>query len=404
MTAITCQQIPGALIALIRQSERPDVATIESLLFDMTGNHFAAMMLRHLLRWWPKSESGWVYKSHVDWWNELRIKQSDLPTANGALTNIGVEIELRKAEGAPTKHYHLNLKRFWEAVRRTLKLSAKKFATFLKNAIEGTHKMDLANGAKTITTNPSTKPPTDTNAVLLDTSIESAKSVQGISDTTARGLVAKYGPYKVMAAVKLTHSRKRNNPAGTLVACLRDQWECPPLEPQSLTTFQEKDDGEKFRDDTPHTPLPPSPQAGMPPGFPPTALPPDEDTEPDGVVADDTTDRDVDVTPAPEIATPESQAWNTAYQQLEIQLDRASFDTWLRGAEFLRVETKTYVIGVPNKYACDMLQHRLYRDIRRVLSDVIGVETEMQFEVHKVVKEEPDELPLFKRLAMEMRK
>ncbi len=76
-------------------------------------------------------------------------------------------------------------------------------------------------------------------------------------------------------------------------------------------------------------------------------------------------------------------AWKAAYNQLELQLDRASFDTWLRKAVFLGVEDGTFVIGVHNSYARDMLQHRLYRNIRRVISDVRGETTELDFKIHK---------------------
>src|SRR4051794_36734499 len=79
-------------------------------------------------------------------------------------------------------------------------------------------------------------------------------------------------------------------------------------------------------------------------------------------------------------------AWNAAFNQLEMQLDRASFETWLRGAVLLGVETSesgdgVFVVGVRNTYARDMLQHRLYRNVRRVLGDVYGTTVELRFEV-----------------------
>jgi chromosomal replication initiator protein len=73
-------------------------------------------------------------------------------------------------------------------------------------------------------------------------------------------------------------------------------------------------------------------------------------------------------------------AWNAAYHQLELQLDRASFDTWLRSAVLLSVEDGVYVIGVHNSYARDMLQHRLYRNVARIMRDVTGREVEVRFE------------------------
>lgn len=98
-------------------------------------------------------------------------------------------------------------------------------------------------------------------------------------------------------------------------------------------------------------------------------------------------------------------AWNAAYTQLEMQLDRPSFDTWLRDASLLSCEGDVFVIGVRNGYARDMLQHRLYRNVRRVISDIYGQSVELRFEVHKSEADrngqpaESEEMPLFRLLA-----
>jgi len=97
-------------------------------------------------------------------------------------------------------------------------------------------------------------------------------------------------------------------------------------------------------------------------------------------------------------------AWNNAYHQLELQLDRPTFDTWVRDAALLRHEAGVYVIGVRNSYARDMLEHRLYRGIRRVLSDVVGQPVELRFEVYNPPKQTADgdgEMPLFRLLAQQ---
>lgn len=96
--------------------------------------------------------------------------------------------------------------------------------------------------------------------------------------------------------------------------------------------------------------------------------------------------------------------WNAAYNQLELQLDRASFDTWLREATFLRVENDDYVIGVPHSYAQEMLQNRLYRNVWRILSDIRGQDTQLRFVIHKATPPQPetnlfgsvDDAPLFR--------
>lgn len=98
------------------------------------------------------------------------------------------------------------------------------------------------------------------------------------------------------------------------------------------------------------------------------------------------------------------EAWNTALNQLEIQLDRANFDTWLRDAKFLAFEPPPapeqaglFTIGVRNSFARENLQHRLYRSVRRILGDVYGGPVDLTFEVHKVETPLPDtgDMPLF---------
>lgn len=101
-----------------------------------------------------------------------------------------------------------------------------------------------------------------------------------------------------------------------------------------------------------------------------------------------------------------ARAWDVALSQLELQLNRASFDTWLGKTTFLRHTDDTFVIGAHSPYARDMLQHRLYRTLRRVLSEVVGTEVELCFEVYKPErpKSNPDaenEMPLFKLLAQQ---
>ena len=100
-------------------------------------------------------------------------------------------------------------------------------------------------------------------------------------------------------------------------------------------------------------------------------------------------------------------AWTAALNQLEIQLDPANFETWVRGAVFLGCQPATgaeparFSIGVGNSYARDMLAHRLYRSVRRVLGDVYGAPVELVFEVCRPPQSEPVDLgdmPLFRAL------
>ncbi len=99
------------------------------------------------------------------------------------------------------------------------------------------------------------------------------------------------------------------------------------------------------------------------------------------------------------------RAWETAYHQLEIQLDPASFNTWVRNTTFLSYEGNVFTIGAANAYACEMLQGRFYRSIQRLVSDAYGHPVELRFVLHtpSVEDTEPDELPLLKLLQQKER-
>ena len=100
--------------------------------------------------------------------------------------------------------------------------------------------------------------------------------------------------------------------------------------------------------------------------------------------------------------TSPQDAWDTAYRQLELQLEAGKFDTWVRDARFLRYENGEFVIGVRNSFTRDMLQHRLYRNVARVLSDAFGQNAAVRFEItgaHGAGKAQMDsDLPLFQVL------
>lgn len=96
------------------------------------------------------------------------------------------------------------------------------------------------------------------------------------------------------------------------------------------------------------------------------------------------------------------KAWKSATNILELKWDRANFETWIRPTQFLTVEADTFVVGVPNSYVCDMLQHRLYDDVQCALAETFGEMVEIEFRVHRAkptMEEVNEEMPLFKLLA-----
>jgi len=96
------------------------------------------------------------------------------------------------------------------------------------------------------------------------------------------------------------------------------------------------------------------------------------------------------------------KAWEETAGLLELQWDRASFDTWMRPTEFLGCEADTFVVGVPSSYVCDMLKHRLYEDVKGALCEALGSEAEIEFRVHRSkpnIEDINEEMPLFQLLA-----
>ena len=69
---------------------------------------------------------------------------------------------------------------------------------------------------------------------------------------------------------------------------------------------------------------------------------------------------------------PPETVWKAALGELEMQMTRATFTTWLQGTRALSFAGDEFVIGVRNDFAKDWLENRLYDLIARTLSGVIN--------------------------------
>ena len=83
--------------------------------------------------------------------------------------------------------------------------------------------------------------------------------------------------------------------------------------------------------------------------------------------------------------------WQSALSELELQMTKATFDTWLRPARLLAWESAEsdasengstrVVLGVPNGYVKDWLENRLLTPIQRTLRGIAGRPVEITFQV-----------------------
>ena len=73
------------------------------------------------------------------------------------------------------------------------------------------------------------------------------------------------------------------------------------------------------------------------------------------------------------------QAWQAALGQLQMDMPKSAFETWVRGAELLTYEDGSFVIGVKNAYARDWLDSRLASTVRRMLTGLMNRTVEVKF-------------------------
>lgn len=85
-------------------------------------------------------------------------------------------------------------------------------------------------------------------------------------------------------------------------------------------------------------------------------------------------------------------AWQAALGQLQLDMSKASFDTWVSSAELLGYDEETHIflIGVKNAYARDWLDDRLSATISRLLTGMMGNSVTTEFKVWSARKPIPE--------------
>ncbi len=75
------------------------------------------------------------------------------------------------------------------------------------------------------------------------------------------------------------------------------------------------------------------------------------------------------------------QAWQAALGQLQLEMPKAAFDTWVANTEFISYEDGFFIIGAPNAYARDWLENRLVSTVTRLLTGLMSRSVEVNFVV-----------------------
>ena len=82
------------------------------------------------------------------------------------------------------------------------------------------------------------------------------------------------------------------------------------------------------------------------------------------------------------------QAWQSVLGQLQMEMPRASFDTWVRDTRPITYDNGTLTVGVRNAYARDWLESRLASTVNRLLIGILDSNVSVNFVVSQADEHE----------------
>jgi len=82
------------------------------------------------------------------------------------------------------------------------------------------------------------------------------------------------------------------------------------------------------------------------------------------------------------------QAWSSVLTQLQMDMPRASFETWVLGTQALELENDVLLVSARNAYARDWLDSRLTSTVQRLLVGILNCSVSVKFVVGDKSQEE----------------
>ncbi len=73
--------------------------------------------------------------------------------------------------------------------------------------------------------------------------------------------------------------------------------------------------------------------------------------------------------------------WQKALGELQTQVSRANYNTWLRNSHGISFEGGLFVVGTPSAFVAEWLAKRLHSLIKKTLTGVTGVDAQVEFRV-----------------------
>jgi chromosomal replication initiator protein len=88
--------------------------------------------------------------------------------------------------------------------------------------------------------------------------------------------------------------------------------------------------------------------------------------------------------------------WEAALGELQLQVNKPNFDTWLKDTTGISYKEGIFVVGVPNVFIGEWLRSRLYSLIKRTLTSIVSQSVDVQFTVRPL---NPEIQPVASRQA-----
>ena len=74
--------------------------------------------------------------------------------------------------------------------------------------------------------------------------------------------------------------------------------------------------------------------------------------------------------------------WERALGELQIQVSKANFNTWLSGSQGISYQDNVFVVGAPNIFVAECLSKRFHSLIRKSLTNILEQDIELQIVVY----------------------
>ena len=81
------------------------------------------------------------------------------------------------------------------------------------------------------------------------------------------------------------------------------------------------------------------------------------------------------------------QLWAAVLGQLQVQVTKPNFDTWLKHTSGLSFQNGEFVVGTPNAFVAEMLEQRMYSLVAQGIEGVVGADVEVRFAVESTFQQ-----------------